>query len=258
MQEILCNAKLNLNLKVLSKRDDGYHNIESIMSELDFGDILRVKKSDCCDGFRCNIRELNRNNLVLKALEILHSNYRVGPTEIELIKTLPIASGMGGGSSDVAKFILAMKKEHGLNISRDDIFEMCRMIGMDVSFFVDGGIQKATGRGDILEKIEGVQKDVLVVYEVPSYSQNIYSQLRSEDFNSGSNNDLLAPVLRNNDELKKFYDYILEFGDFKMTGAGGAFYLIDELQNLEAIYDNINANYKKIGKVFVPVGDSYD
>lgn len=228
------------------------------MSALDFGDVLRVKKSDCCDGFRCNIRELNRNNLILKALEILRSNFRVGPTEIELIKNLPIASGMGGGSSDAAKFLLAMKKEHDLNISRDDIFEMCRMIGMDVSFFVDGGIQIATERGDVLEKIEGEQKDVLVVFDVPSFSGNIYQSMNAEDFNSGCYNDLLGPVLRNNLELKEFYDYILKFGDFRMTGAGGAFYLIDELQTLENIYGKINAKFKKIGKVFVPLGESYD
>ncbi len=255
MQEYICKGKINLNLKVLGRREDGYHNIKSIMSELDFGDILRVKKSDCCDGFRCNIKSLNRNNLVLKALEILRSEYRVGPTEIELIKNLPIASGMGGGSSDATNFLLAMKKEHDLPISRDDLFEMARMIGMDVSFFIDGGIQIATERGDVLEKIDGTKKDVLVVYDVPSLSENIYKSMNEDDFNTDSYNDLLNPVLRNNGELKNFYDHIMQFADFKMTGAGGAFYLIDEYDELVKISNKINAKYKKIGKVFVPTGE---
>ena len=258
MNEFVAKGKINLNLKVLSKRDDGYHNIESIMSELSFGDILRIKKSSCCDSFSCNIRELNRDNLVLKALSILRDGYRVPPLEISLEKHLPLASGMGGGSSDAAKFILAAKEICDLPMTRDDIFEICRRLGMDVSFFVDGGLQIARERGDVLEKIDGTRRDILVVYNGPSYSKNVYGLMTKDDFSSGLNNDLLRPVLDNNLELKKFYEYILQFADFKMTGAGGAFYIIDELAKLQELEGKIQASYKKMGNLLVPIGEKYE
>lgn len=258
MNEFLAKGKINLNLKVLSKRPDGYHNIKSVMTELDFGDTLRIKESSCCDSFTCNVKALSRDNLVLKALSLLRDSYRVPPMEIELIKNLPIASGMGGGSSDAATFIMAAKKLFDLPMTRADVFDICRQIGMDVSFFIDGGIQVASERGDVLKKIAGIKRDALVVFNVPSYSKNVYQLMRPDDFNSDSYNDLLAPVLRDNQDLKNFYEYILQFGNFKMTGAGGAFYLIDEVEALREISDKIEASYKQIGSLLVPTGDAYD
>ena len=258
MNEFLAKGKINLNLKVLSKRSDGYHNIESVMTELSFGDILRIKESACCDSFTCNIKSLSRDNLVLKALALLRDSYRLPPMEIELEKRLPIASGMGGGSSDAASFIMAAKKLFDLPMTRADIFDICRQIGMDVSFFIDGGLQVASERGDVLKKIQGIKKDVLVVFDVPSYSKNVYQLMRPDDFNSDSYNDLLAPVLRDNQDLKKFYEYILQFGNFKMTGAGGAFYLIDKIDRLREISEKIEVCYKEIGSLLVPKGDAYD
>ncbi|MDD7761074.1 MAG: 4-(cytidine 5'-diphospho)-2-C-methyl-D-erythritol kinase [Firmicutes bacterium] len=254
MEKFICNGKLNLYLYVLNKRADGYHEIESLMSEIEYGDELFIDINRDKDELYCSDSSLLSDNLVARAVDLLRSIRDFPPCKIILNKFIPIASGMGGGSSDAANTILALNSLYDLKLSRDEIFNIAKSLGMDVSFFIDGGIQLATGRGEILERLEAiscVKKDVLIVYREPSFSSNIYSWLLPEDFGRENYNSLLKPVLRNNKQLAKFYRELFELdSNFKMTGAGGAFFLFGDYDYLDEIKSMVDAPFKIITKAY--------
>lgn len=252
--EIKTHSKLNLGLKVLGKRDDGYHEIKTIMSEFSWGDTLTFKESDE-DHFKTNMIS-DGENLVVKALKKLREHVFVPSVSICLSKNTPIGSGMGTGSSDAAETLKGLNSFFKLGLTNAELCVIASDIGMDVPFFIDGGLQIASGRGEELKKIDGILKKVLVVMDRPVISKNIYSLLIEEDFHSDESNTLLLPVLRNFVDVRNFYKHLLSIDkNFKMTGAGGAFFLLGEAKYLKEIHDKVSAKYKYIADILIPEVD---
>ena len=147
----LSPAKINLYLEVKSKRRDGYHNIESLMTFCDFGDEISVRKSK---NFNLNINGpfskslLNKENLIEKSLKKLENFYNRDLTvDVSLTKNLPVASGMGGGSSNAATFILCIIEIFGLDVL-EGFDELLLSLGADVPFCFNRKTAIVTGVGE--------------------------------------------------------------------------------------------------------------
>ncbi|WP_096156079.1 MULTISPECIES: 4-(cytidine 5'-diphospho)-2-C-methyl-D-erythritol kinase [Bacillus] len=150
-------AKINLSLDVLHKRPDGYHEVEMVMTTIDLAD--RVELTSRKDGV-IHIVSHNRfvpddnRNLAYQAAQLLKDKFSITDgVSISITKTIPVAAGLAGGSSDAAATLRGLNRLWKLGLSLDDLAEIGAQIGSDVSFCVYGGTALATGRGEIIKPI---------------------------------------------------------------------------------------------------------
>jgi 4-diphosphocytidyl-2-C-methyl-D-erythritol kinase len=148
-------AKINLGLNILRKRDDGYHDIESIMYQIGLNDTLIFEKTEGF-AFATQSVELSAdptNNLIVKAVRKLE-NYcgKRLMISIELEKHIPMGAGLGGGSSNAAITLTALNELFGLSLPDKTIFRLAAELGSDVPFFVKPAPAYATSRGEILQR----------------------------------------------------------------------------------------------------------
>ena len=144
-------AKINLTLDVLGKRSDGFHDLATVMQTVDLHDTICLSNTnDNRVQIACTIPELsNTNNLAARAVHLVrqHLDSQRGVL-IELHKRIPIAAGLGGGSSDAAAVLLALQRWWQLQLSPTDLLEMASSLGSDVPFFMTGGLALCEGRGE--------------------------------------------------------------------------------------------------------------
>jgi 4-diphosphocytidyl-2-C-methyl-D-erythritol kinase len=174
-------AKLNLSLAVLARRDDGFHEIESLMVPVTLRDSLRVRVSEQ-PGIRLHVRFGGRlataagmplahdvpsdaTNLVVRAAQALAVEAGIAPSvdspcvpglDIELVKRIPSGSGLGGGSSDAAAVLVAAAQVWGLDYPPERLAAIGGRIGSDVPVFFAGGAAIAGGRGERIEPVAGI------------------------------------------------------------------------------------------------------
>lgn len=189
--EIAAPAKLNLGLEVLGRRDDGYHEIATIFLAIDLQDRLLVSPDDQLvlestpDGLA------GAENLALQALEVLRESSGVGAgASIELTKRIPIASGLGGASSDAAAALFAGREAWRLDVSDASLHRLAAKLGSDVPFFLHGGCALGRGRGETLEALP-VPVDLWFVIAVPDIAlprktATLYAALDADDFSDGA------------------------------------------------------------------------
>ena len=180
-------AKLNLFFEVLDKRTDGFHEIETLMVPIGLFDSIFFKEDPsgqirlCCHEVVnslsreppsiANAKEAvpeGQDNLVYRAVELLRrrANVRSG-AELRLVKRIPIAAGLGGGSSDAAAALLAANKGWDLNWSKAELAVLAAELGSDVPFFLEGGAAVCRGRGELIEPITGLGALHFVVVRPP-------------------------------------------------------------------------------------------
>ena len=143
-------AKVNLTLDVLSRRPDGYHEIDSVMQTISLHDVLSIERTDC-RVFDVVGAAIEGPNLVLKAARELEGAVSQQlPFTIRLFKRIPIGGGLGGGSADAAAFLNAANQLYGLRLKTEELAEIATAVGHDVPFFLRGGTARATGLGSTL------------------------------------------------------------------------------------------------------------
>jgi 4-diphosphocytidyl-2-C-methyl-D-erythritol kinase len=151
------NAKVNLGLEVLRRRDDGYHDIDTVMIPVPLRDALEfVPAAGAVDQYYYSgipIPEGASANTVQKALELLRADFAIPPLDIYLHKAIPTGAGMGGGSADGAFMLAALNSNFNLGIDMSSLEGYASGIGSDCAFFIQNAPARATGRGEILEKI---------------------------------------------------------------------------------------------------------
>jgi 4-diphosphocytidyl-2-C-methyl-D-erythritol kinase len=154
MIEVSSPAKVNLYLKVIRKRPDGYHDIATLMQKISLQDTMVFSLRDEGIIIRCpGFPQLeNENNLVFRAVKALffEINCRAG-VEIVLHKTIPIGAGLGGGSSNAATTLVTLNDMLGLKLSREELMKIGTRLGADVPFFIYGNRAWAQGIGERLE-----------------------------------------------------------------------------------------------------------
>jgi 4-diphosphocytidyl-2-C-methyl-D-erythritol kinase len=160
-----CPAKVNLALRILGKRSDGYHEIETVFQTVDLWDTLVVDPADDL-GIVCDHPEVpvDGSNLVLLAARRLgeQAGVRRGAS-FRLTKGIPVGGGMGGGSSDAAGALLALDRLWGTRASPDDLRGIATGLGSDVAFFLTGGTAFATGRGERIEPLDDIDETHLLL-----------------------------------------------------------------------------------------------
>lgn len=150
MSTYLAPAKINLSLRIKGKREDGYHEIDTIMAKLDLADELHFHNSRTttllCDEPGV---PTDAGNLVIKAIQEFEKSYgRKAKQRITLTKHIPAAAGLGGGSSDAATTLLAVNEILGTSYDTEELTAMAAAVGSDVAFFLNPVLSRCTGRGE--------------------------------------------------------------------------------------------------------------
>ncbi|MFH0772476.1 MAG: 4-(cytidine 5'-diphospho)-2-C-methyl-D-erythritol kinase [Candidatus Omnitrophota bacterium] len=150
-------AKLNLYLKVLGKRPDGYHSIETVFERIDLCDEIKLRslKKDIVISCDNPAVPVDSRNLVYKAAQILKERYSISSgVEIILKKRIPVAAGLGGASSNCASCLMGLNRLWDLKLDENEIFQIGSGIGADVAFFLlDAGRALGRGKGEMLEPL---------------------------------------------------------------------------------------------------------
>jgi 4-diphosphocytidyl-2-C-methyl-D-erythritol kinase len=153
-------AKINLYLKVLNRRSDGYHEIESLMQKVELFDILHLSRQGESIALSCPGASLSEDqgNLVYRAAQAYFSATGISKgIRIILEKNIPIAAGLGGGSSDAAAVVIGLNTLLNSNLKLEQLIDIARPLGADVPFFVQNcSAAKVTGIGDCIQQVEPI------------------------------------------------------------------------------------------------------
>lgn len=245
------NAKINIGLNIVSKRADGFHNLETLMVPLGMTDELKLTENKhigakkfelIIDGLA--IDGALDSNLVSRAYYLLNADFNLPPVKASLRKQVPMGAGLGGGSADCAFMVTALNKMFDLKLSVQDMQRYASMLGSDCAFFVQNKPAYATGRGEILNPVKidlsnytivVVKPDVhvntsqaygLLVPQAPKYPIMDLLSKSPEEWNGKMVNDFEKPIFGMYPVLSKIKDALYRQGAAyaSMTGSGSAIY----------------------------------
>lgn len=180
-------AKINIGLRVLRKREDGYHDIQSLMYPIPLCDILEVIPSSQMryDFGQLDFEGAPEDNLVVKAYHALKNLYSdLPPVEIILRKRIPTGAGLGGGSSDATNMLLILKRLFSLDVSVENLHALATQLGADCPFFLSEEPQIAEGIG---EKLSPISLDLkgkwltLLTSNIHIHTGKAYSKITPSD-----------------------------------------------------------------------------
>ena len=214
---IQANAKINLDLKILGKRPDGFHRIESTFQSIDLSDFLlfeKPKKNQITGAIVCP----NSQNIIFKAKQTLEKTLRKAlPCRIHLQKTIPIAAGLGGGSADAAATLEGLNLLYNLGLSKDDLVKIGMKIGADVPFFFYGGTCKVEGIGEIVTPVKQKMPNFFLIFRP---HKRIETKKMYELYDKTSKN-FLALAREICPEIEKIENYLNGFRlQPKLSGSG--------------------------------------
>jgi len=178
------NAKINLGLNITAKRNDGFHDIETIFYPVQWCDVLEiipdpltsVRRSPGEGGSKSPVQfkntgnkifSTNQQNLCLRAFQLLAENYEFAPIRMHLHKILPTGAGLGGGSSDAAFTLMMLNKIFNLKLGDETLEEYASQIGSDCAFFIRNKPVFAGGKGDRFEDIKLDLKNYFIIIVKP-------------------------------------------------------------------------------------------
>ena len=244
------NAKINIGLCVLSKREDGYHNIETALFPTDWKDILEIvvsKENKCTFTLSGNpVDASGKENLVWKAYEFLREKYDLPSVKIHLHKVIPFGAGLGGGSSDAAFALKVLNELFELNLSIQNLESFAAALGSDCPYFVENIPAIASGRGTELQPIalKKISMHVLMVFpNILVSSVEAYNNLHLKNHNreisiaekikapviewkSLLRNDFEETVFGKYDKLREIKESLYESGAIyaSMSGSGSCLF----------------------------------
>jgi len=191
------HAKINLGLRVLGIRSDGYHEIRTRFQTIDLRDEMEIDLSPRALELRVEGARLacDRSNLVVKAAEALREARRGLPgARIRLVKGIPLAAGLGGGSSDAAAVLLGLERLWGLDLDPGELRRIAALLGADVPFFLQGGTALGEGKGDEIRPLPDLAPYGICLILAPfeSSTADVYNRW-----------DLLQPLSRPGGEARE-------------------------------------------------------
>ena len=197
-------AKINLTLDVLSKRPDGYHNVEMIMQTVSLYDLILVDKTEKNISISTNLKYLpvNEKNIAYKAaLEFFKYTSITGGCKIMIHKNIPVAAGLAGGSGNAAAVLCSLDKLYNTNLSLDELMDIGSKLGADVPYCIIGGTALATGIGEILTPLPSIPKcNILMVKPPISVSTAaIYEAIDTAEIDKRPNTNAMIDALAQKD-----------------------------------------------------------
>jgi 4-diphosphocytidyl-2-C-methyl-D-erythritol kinase len=197
--KLLAPAKVNWTLEVLGRRDDGYHEVRTVMQAVELCDGLELEPADRLNLEVAGEHTAHEDDLVLRAAAALNGGRGRGAL-IRLRKMVPVAAGLGGGSSDAAAALRGLNELWELGRSDDELLALAATLGSDVPFFLTGGTALAEGRGERVTALPDAQPCWLVVVVPPirieEKTKRMYAALRPEDFSDGAGTAALVERIR--------------------------------------------------------------
>ncbi len=227
-------AKLNLMLRIVGRRDDGYHLLQTVFQFIDLADRIRFRLRD--DGEIVRVSDVEgvsaESDLVVKAARLLQAEAGIeAGVEIELAKTIPMGAGLGGGSSDAATTLLALNRLWGVGFSTERLSVLGLRLGADVPVFVHGVAAWAEGVGERLEPVALPDAWYLLLFPSCHVSTaGIFSapeltrdspRITIADFFAGSReNGCLPVVCKRHPEVAEAIGWLNNYSDARLTGTG--------------------------------------
>ncbi|MDD4351655.1 MAG: 4-(cytidine 5'-diphospho)-2-C-methyl-D-erythritol kinase [Candidatus Gracilibacteria bacterium] len=251
---VTATAKVNLVLEVLDHGTDGYHEISTILQEVaEPFDVIELKRSNK-SSLKCNLKDipLDETNSILKVINILRQSFGFKLNyQVSLTKGIPTLSGLGGSASDAAAVLKAIDADLGLELSKSQKLDILKQIGSDAAFFLEGGIQLGTGRGDKLSSLPslppcrikvietGVKISTLEAYQkldlpfprTPIQTYKVVEGIRELDIDKvveNLHNDFEEQALREHPKIGQALEKAKADGALRsmLTGSGGAVFAI--------------------------------
>lgn len=247
-------AKINIGLQILEKRADGYHEIRSVLQQINLYDEITLQRvPDSSLSLSCNQLDLplGKENLCIQAAELLRwsTDCHLG-VKMFLTKRIPWGAGLGGGSSDAAAVLKALNELWKLGLKKGELIKLASELGSDVPFFIEGGCCLATGRGEKLKKIKPIITDPILLicpeisistawayknikkYRLTSKKENItfYDSLTKGLFDPSARdvfrNDFESIVVQEYPLLKSLIARLYHYGAYfaSLSGSGSSLY----------------------------------
>lgn len=180
--KITACAKINLSLSVLGKREDGYHELDTVMQSVDLSDTVYIEK---CRGIITDCKGISaEENIAARAARLFCEKTGAEGCKIKIEKRIPAAAGLGGGSADAAAVLAGLNRLYKTGISKTEICEIAVKIGADVPFLIAGGTARARGIGEKLTPLMPL-KDcwfLLAKAEEKPSTAEMFSRLDSTDY----------------------------------------------------------------------------
>lgn len=257
------NAKINLGLNIVSKRPDGYHNLETVFYPLAIKDALEiiVKDGQGRDTFfesGIKVDASPETNLVMRALSLMRKHYDFPFVEVHLLKKIPFGAGLGGGSADASFMLKLLNQTFQLNASDEELIRLAVQLGADCPFFIYNHPVFATGIGEVFEKIELSLKNyyfVLIKAEIHVPTKDAFALISPKQPKHSLREIVKLPVtewkgLIVNDFEESVFAKYPAIGDIKnslyrqgalyasMSGSGSSVYGIftEQVEDLESVY----------------------
>ena len=236
--KIKCPAKINLTLEILNKREDGFHNIKSIMQTISLYDYLTISVSHAIEnkialsGTSTEI-PYDAKNLVYKAVELYLKKSGIKDLAVDVFieKNIPVAAGLAGGSTDAAGVL------YGLNsllkiFNKEEIEGLCATLGSDLNVCLNGGCVLATSRGEVTQKLPSIQSELTLIKpkNLGISAGEAYKKYALKSFKPQNNmTEKMIDAIKNKDKIEPFLYNDLEYAVFDDY---------DELQKIKTIYPN--------------------
>ncbi|HEX7813929.1 4-(cytidine 5'-diphospho)-2-C-methyl-D-erythritol kinase [Dyella sp.] len=233
-------AKLNLFLRITGRRDDGYHELQTVFRLLDWGDELRLRQRE--DGQVLRLHEIDgvpaETDLVVRAARLLQPHARAGAgVDIALEKRVPLGGGLGGGSSDAATMLVALNQLWACGLSVDALVELGLQLGADVPVFVRGRSAWAEGIGEKLRWLKLPQRWYVVVdphehvptgelFQAAELTRNA-PRVTISSFTSGETaENAFEPVVRaRHPKVDAALNWLGEYGKARLSGSGACVFV---------------------------------
>ncbi len=261
-------AKINLSLDAIRKRDDGFHEVEMIMTMVDLADRIDLTDIegdritvDVSEGFVPN----DHRNLAYQAAALLKKRYNIKRgVSIYITKRIPVAAGLAGGSSDAAATLKGLNQLWNIGLSLDELADLGAEIGSDVSFCVYGGTALATGRGEIIEAIPSPPSCWVILAKPPIgvSTADVYKRLNVNAIQHANTQEMIRAITNQNfkgicdnlhnvletvtldmhPEVRNIKEQMIRFGadGVLMSGSGPTvFGLVEHESRLHRVYNGL-------------------
>ncbi|EKD27158.1 MAG: 4-diphosphocytidyl-2-C-methyl-D-erythritol kinase [uncultured bacterium] len=222
--KIFSPAKVNLFLKITQKRSDGYHELETIMQKIDFGDFIEISfNSSSKITIECNNPEVppDSSNIIWKVIEIFYKESKIKFTgiHVNLNKKIPVGAGLGGGSSNAITFLKALNNHYNNLLIDSKLLEIASAIGSDTAFFLKDGTWLCTGRGEkLIRNVKSKKWTFLLIFpDFKCLTKKVYSNFIFDLTKSAPEPSLLTTNLdkASSEELEQYLYNNLRDAAFK-------------------------------------------